>query len=72
VALYKGKGKLKVRDKLASNSISSPEKVYVLVILAKITSHIDEQLLLNQSAFRKGRGLTIDALFTIRQVIDWL
>ena len=43
--------------------------MYVLVILAKISSHIDAQLLDNQSAFRKGRGLT-DALFTICQVIS--
>ena len=49
--------------------LSIPGKVYVLVILAKISSHIDAQLLDNQSAFRKGRGLT-DALFTIRQVIS--
>ena len=70
VALYKGKGERKVRDSYRGISLLSiPGKVYVLVILAKISSHIDAQLLDNQSAFRKGRGLT-DALFTIRQVIS--
>ena len=70
VALYKGKGGRKVRDSYRGISLLSiPGKVYVLVILAKISSHIDAQLLDNQSAFRKGRGLT-DALFTIRQVIS--
>ena len=70
VALYKGKGERKVRDSYRGISLlSTPGKVYVLVILAKISSHIDAQLLDNQSAFRKGRGLT-DALFTIRQVIS--
>lgn len=70
VALYKGKGERKVRDSYRGISLLSiPGKVYVLVIMAKISSHIDAQLLDTQSAFRKGRGLT-DALFTIRQVIS--
>ena len=41
----------------------------MLIILSRISSHVDAQLLDSQSAFRKGRGLT-DALFTIRQVIS--
>ena len=70
VALYKGKGERKVRDSYRGISLLSiPGKVYVLVIMSKISFHIDAQLLDTQSAFRKGRGLT-DALFTIRQVIS--
>ena len=41
----------------------------MLIILSRISSHVDAQLLDSQSAFRKGRGLT-DALFTVRQVIS--
>jgi hypothetical protein len=46
VALYKGKAERKVRDSYRGISLLSiPGKVYVLVILAKTSSHIDEQLL---------------------------
>jgi hypothetical protein len=70
VALYKGKGERKLTDNYRGISLLSiPGKVYVLILLSRISSHVDAQLLDSQSAFRKGRGLT-DALFTIRQVIS--
>jgi hypothetical protein len=47
--------------------LSIPGKVYALVIMARISGHIDAQLSDCQSAFRKGRGLT-DSLFTIRMI----
>ena len=69
VALYKGKGDRKVTDNFRGISLLSiPGKVYALVIMARISCHIDTQLLDCQSAFRKGRGLT-DSLFTIRMII---
>jgi hypothetical protein len=70
VALYKGKGDRKVTDNYRGISLLSiPGKVYVLIILGRVSSHIDSQLLDSQSAFRKGRGLT-DALFTVRMLIS--
>jgi hypothetical protein len=70
IALYKGKGDRKVRDSYRGISLLSiPGKVYVTIILSRISSHIDAQLLDSQSAFRKGRGLT-DSLFTIRQLMS--
>ena len=70
VALYKGKGERKLTDNYRGISLLSiPGKVYVLIILSRINSHVDAQLLDSQSAFRKGRGIT-DAVFTIRQVIS--
>jgi hypothetical protein len=70
VALYKGKGDKKVTDKFRGISLLSiPGKVYALVIMARVSCHIDAQLLDCQSAFRKGRGLT-DSLFTIRMIMS--
>jgi endonuclease/exonuclease/phosphatase family metal-dependent hydrolase len=70
VALYKGKGDRKVTDNYRGISLLSiPGKVYALIILSRVSSHIDSQLLDCQSAFRKGRGLT-DALFTVRMLIS--
>jgi len=70
VALYKGKGDKKLSDNYRGISLLSiPGKVYALVILSRVSDHIDSQLLDSQSAFRKGRGLT-DSLFTIRMLIS--
>ena len=70
VALYKGKGDRRVSDNFRGISLLSiPGKVYALVIMARISGHIDAQLSDCQSAFRKGRGLT-DSLFTIRMIMS--
>jgi len=55
----------KVSDNFRCISLLSiPGKVYPVVIMARISSHICAQLLDWQTAFRKGRGLT-DSLVTI-------
>lgn len=70
VALYKGKGDRRVTDNFRGISLLSiPGKVYALVIMARVSCHIDAQLLDCQSAFRRGRGLT-DSLFTIRMIMS--
>jgi hypothetical protein len=69
VPLFKGKGSARDTANFRPISLLSiPGKVYALILLHRVSSQVDSQLLESQCAFRRNRGLT-DAAYTLRSIM---
>lgn len=69
VPLFKGKGSARDTANYRPISLLSiPGKVYALILLHRVSSQVDSQLLESQCAFRSNRGLT-DAAYTLRSIM---
>jgi hypothetical protein len=69
VPLFKGKGSARDTNNYRPISLLSiPGKVYALILLHRVSYHVESHLLECQCAFSKNRGLN-DVVFTLRSLM---